>query len=425
MGKRWLLLLMLPWALSSPVGATPSGRAPGPIPDNAPRTLTLYAFEAPPYQVLDNVGPPPHAVTGETVDTVRCAAVQAGWQTRIYLTPQKRALHALKTHWADGYFAIDPSQELDDMARRSNPVALEKWYLYSRTAMADLSEAHIGTVAGSNEQAWLAARRKASYLTVGSPTQLLALLERGRIDVVLMDERLMAYLQDHAHLAPAALERRFLRYAPLYLYLDKAFVSRHPSFLNTFNRALPDCMGPQLALNDDERARLRTHARALMADLGQRLNLEAAINDAPYITDKAEILTQDSQWQALAPLAPTALATTLLDLPASRALADWARQQPMVTEAMVINDLGALSATSRLTSDYWQGDEPKFQQLMGPAARQTALDVYVSPIRYDASTGRFQVTVSGRIVSPATGQVLGAVALGLDVEDALRATILD
>ena len=42
-----------------------------------------------------------------------------------------------------------------------------------------------------------------------------------------------------------------------------------------------------------------------------------------------------------------------------------------------------------------------------------------SPIRYDASTSRFQVTVSLPIVEPGRWIPIGVLAIGLDVEQAL------
>lgn len=78
----------------------------------------------------------------------------------------------------DGYFAIDPSAELDNIARRSDPVALEKWYFFTGGNKAFTNNLRIGVVAGSNEEAWLEANGYAIFLSVSSPSQLLALLKR-------------------------------------------------------------------------------------------------------------------------------------------------------------------------------------------------------------------------------------------------------
>jgi len=62
---------------------------------------------------------------------------------------------------------------------------------------------------------------------------------------------------------------------------------------------------------------------------------------------------------------------------------------------------------------YWQGDEAKFQE----AAAGEPL--YLSPIRYDASTQRFQVIASTPIRARSTGAFEGILVIGLDVEEAL------
>ena len=93
-----------------------------------PPELNLVTFEAPPYQATEQGKA---GIKGETVDTVTCAAKQAGWSAHITLVPQKRAVYSLKRNNTDGYFAAAPSEELDTIASRSYPVALEKWYFFT------------------------------------------------------------------------------------------------------------------------------------------------------------------------------------------------------------------------------------------------------------------------------------------------------
>lgn len=69
-----------------------------------------------------------------------------------------------------------------------------------------------------------------------------------------------------------------------------------------------------------------------------------------------------------------------------------------------------------------QGDEPKFSQVVKNLKDGlTGLDaMYLSDIRYDASTSRFQVTVSAPVGPVSEGIPEGIIALGLDIENALR-----
>lgn len=385
--------------------------------------LDLYTFPAPPYQVT---GPSNYAldhVAGETVETVNCAAGQTGWLTRIRLAPPNRGLHLLRRNLIDGYFAIDPSPELDAVADHSDPLALEKWYFFSRKQEPNPQPSRIGVVSGSNQEAWLLANGYPVYLSVASPEQLLALLRRGRIDTALMDERVMASLQQRAPETQAELQAEFVRYAPLHLYLSADFTAKHPDFLNNFNRALPDCMAARLKLSEEESRKVHKVASALMQGLNQTLDLREAIQQGPHVANFSDVLTIDAKWRALAPNVASPMAEQILGLPGSRALQDWrVSQNGMITEILLINEAGTLAAISSLSTDYWQGDEANFQNAMPPiySKRIEGQVAYLSPIHYDASTGRFQITVSHPVASEDGSEAVGVVAMGLNIESVLK-----
>lgn len=186
-----------------------------------PRVLELYTYEAPPYQSRIQLLDQQVSVAGETVETVACAIREAGWSPEIRLTPQSRALYELRRNMIDGYFALDASTELDTAALRSDPVALEEWYFFSTEAQTNPYSARIGVVNGSNELAWMEAAGYEGFLTVATPEQLLALLQRKRIDVALMDRRLMEVLAGPMGESLETMHMEFVRYAPLYLYLNR------------------------------------------------------------------------------------------------------------------------------------------------------------------------------------------------------------
>ncbi|SNC65243.1 ABC-type amino acid transport substrate-binding protein [Marinobacter sp. es.048] len=395
-----------------------------PVCQAQPPTLNLYTFESPPYQVASQGKDGANRISGETADTVVCAANRAGWATRIRITPQNRAMHSLERNMIDGYFAIDPSAELDNIAKRSDPVALEKWYFFTRGDQLVSDNLRIGVVDGSNEEAWLEANDYSVFLSVTSASQLLALLKRERIDAALMDERVMNGLLLENGGPGMVLERHFVRYAPLYLYLSESFASSYPEFLGTFNRTLNSCMAGHLALSDEEERRIRTLSENLISEVSSALDIPQIIASGPRQESFTDVMTQDSMWQAMAPFASTQLADRILALAGSRTLHGWkVAQGGLVTEAMIMNSMGTLAAMSQLTTDYWQGDEAKFQKVLD-ATRQGLKGMealYISPIRYDASTSRFQVTVSAPVSPISDGVPLGVLMLGLDAEDALRA----
>jgi len=387
-----------------------------------PPVLNLYTFESSPYQVSARAGIGTTNVTGETVDTVNCAASQAGWSTRIRITPQNRAVHSLQRNLIDGYFAIDPSTELDTIAKRSNPVSLEKWYFFTTESAIELESARIGVVDGSNEKAWLEANGFDVFMSVSLPSQLPALLKRGRIDAAVMDKRAMTDLHDPDRSIVNNLHEHFIRYTPLYLYLSESFVANNPGFLPSFNQFIPGCMEGRITLSADEEAHVRTLAEKLFSKIDSALNLQQAIDEGPRMENLTDVLNFDSRWQALAPTKAPELAKAILELPGSRTLHAWKMaHREYVTEALLINDRGTLAAMSQLTSDYWQGDERKFTRVIenleaGLSGRDA---IYISDIRYDASTSRFQITVSAP-VGPVSGNLpKGILALGLDIESAL------
>ncbi len=83
-----------------------------------------------------------------------------------------------------------------------------------------------------------------------------------------------------------------------------------------------------------------------------------------------------------------------------------------VTEIVVMDGKGLNVAASDVDSDYWQGDEAKWQRtfLVGPGA------VFVDDVELDTSTDLFQSEISMAITDADTGEVIGAIAVGIDLD---------
>lgn len=373
--------------------------------------IRLFTFASPPYQIVSEIPGPSSDVRGLTVDTVVCAAKGAGRQVDINAVPPRRAVQFLMNNLIDGYFAVDPSTSLDQVAFRTDPVSLEKWHMVSRSGSDVPENPRIGAVLGSNEEAWLRSQGKEVFLTVRTPQQLIALLQRQRIDKALMDQRVLESLSDTGNL-----RSEFLRYVPLHVYLSSRFAGENPEFIKSFNQQIPACINGSFDLDDTEVGQIRAIAFDLFRELEAKVAFKAAIQDGPYITSLSKILNLDAKWRAMAPLQHSEMARRVADQPASIAMGEWQNShRTLVTEVMLTNRLGTLVAMSQLTSDFWQGDEPKFERHVHPDRR----DLYVSPIRYDASTSRFQVTVSMAITTEDQWLPEGVLVIGLDVEQAL------
>lgn len=84
----------------------------------------------------------------------------------------------------------------------------------------------------------------------------------------------------------------------------------------------------------------------------------------------------------------------------------------LYTEMFVMDAQGLNVGQSEVTSDYWQGDEDKWQQTY-----QKGTDaIHVSDVEKDESTLTYQSQLSMPVVDPATQKVIGAITIGINVE---------
>lgn len=89
-----------------------------------------------------------------------------------------------------------------------------------------------------------------------------------------------------------------------------------------------------------------------------------------------------------------------------------AEGQGVFTEVFVMDNKGLNVGQSGLTSDYWQGDEAKWQEtfLKGDGA------VHVSEVEFDESSQTYQLQVSVAISEPGSQHVIGAATFGVNAE---------
>ena len=127
-----------------------------------------------------------------------------------------------------------------------------------------------------------------------------------------------------------------------------------------------------------------------------------------------QVVQLDQQWRAEVGAASTPLITKVTSNSLSQALsAIQESSEGLYTEIFVMDNKGLNVGQSSVTSDYWQGDEAKWQEtfLKGASA------VHISDIEEDESTQIFQSQVSVSIADPSTGEVIGAVTVGVNVDE--------
>ncbi|OIQ25879.1 MAG: hypothetical protein BM561_03335 [Vibrio sp. MedPE-SWchi] len=127
-----------------------------------------------------------------------------------------------------------------------------------------------------------------------------------------------------------------------------------------------------------------------------------------------EIIALDKEWRSQVGQSESPLISSLLESQLSQNLLSIQEQsEGVITEIFVMDNKGLNVAQSATTSDYWQGDEAKWQKTF-----KAGSDAYhISEIEEDESTQMFQAQVSYAISDPASGEVIGAITVGVNVEE--------
>lgn len=84
----------------------------------------------------------------------------------------------------------------------------------------------------------------------------------------------------------------------------------------------------------------------------------------------------------------------------------------IISEIFAMDARGLNVAASDVTSDYWQGDEAKFQESFGNGPGS----VHFGEIELDESSQTYQGQVSIVIVDPESNTPIGAITIGLNAE---------
>lgn len=138
-----------------------------------------------------------------------------------------------------------------------------------------------------------------------------------------------------------------------------------------------------------------------------------AQNAANAGLDAAAIDKLDQAWRAEVEAGDHPTIDAVLATPLSKLLAEKRdAASGVITEVFITDAKGLNVAQSDPTSDYWQGDEAKWQKSFGAGAGA----VFVDEVEKDESTQQFQTQLSATIVDPATGAPIGAITVGLNVD---------
>ena len=144
------------------------------------------------------------------------------------------------------------------------------------------------------------------------------------------------------------------------------------------------------------------------------LSLEASNKRHDGLTEE-NILTLDKQWRAERKIDDQPLITAVLACPLSSYLtAIQAASLGLYTEIFVMDNKGLNAGQSAITSDYWQGDEAKFQKTfpMGPTA------VFIDKPEIGDATGTENVQVNMSITNGV--EAVGTVTVEVNLTELRR-----
>lgn len=170
------------------------------------------------------------------------------------------------------------------------------------------------------------------------------------------------------------------------------------------------------AAADQYESAMRTYLENHIVEWASDPVLVAAIkkqNSETSAFDQARIDYLDAKWRSGRFAEEEPLIVGVL----TNEAADYLRTQVTesngaITEAFVMDAQGLNVAASVATSDYWQGDEAKFQKTYMVGANA----VHFGDVELDDSTGAVQGQISLTIVDAETGNIVGAMTVGVDLK---------
>lgn len=169
-------------------------------------------------------------------------------------------------------------------------------------------------------------------------------------------------------------------------------------------------------LADDDHIQLTEYLRSELQHISTDPVIINAINaqNAQHAhLSQHDIQQLDKKWRTEIGQSDMPMIQSILDSSASQKLIEIQnRSNGKITEIFVMDNRGLNVAQSAITTDYWQGDELKWQNtyLKGVGV----LDV--SDIEKDESTQVFQAQISYTIAEPSSEQAIGAVTIGVNVD---------
>lgn len=368
-----------------------------------------------PLQLGTNV---PKELNNSASEQVKCILQTLQQPYELIAMPWLRARQELRLRRIDGYYTAILLSEMAPFGQLSAPLYLENWYWFEPQAATalDRAERQHGVIRGSHQAKWFESIGITPTVEVNTAEELVLLLKRKRVDSILMDLEAFEETAKRVALDADEIASEFFRYVPLGVYFSTTYLQQYPDFLAQFNQAIPLCSQTPFTLSASEQTTILHHVLSEAVALGKQRKIHSALAQANQQKwQEQQIVQYDQQWMQELNLQISGLAEAMLQTELSQYLRRWQQQfNGQIAEVMLTDQQGRNVAISELTSDFWQGDEAKFQHLY-----QSELDYVFDEVSFDASTQRFLVHLSIPI-KDVSEQHIGVLILGIDVELTLQ-----
>jgi hypothetical protein len=166
-------------------------------------------------------------------------------------------------------------------------------------------------------------------------------------------------------------------------------------------------IGTQFSAAETATQKVAKYADTVLTQLAADPNIvKAVIVENAKKKSMDEIKKWDEKWIASEDITP--FIKERMESPMGKHLAGIRDTQYFFKEIFLMDNQGAIVALSDKTSDYWQGDEKKFQRSFKRNA------VFVDDVSFDKSTKSFLAHVN--IPVKDRGQVVGVITFGIDMD---------
>ena len=205
----------------------------------AAEVVHLTTQEWPPYQM--EVG---GKVEGVAVRVITCVLGRLGFVPDMTVRPWSQAQQLVRDGAADGFFASAWARTRDGFAALSAPVVPQTWMWYWRRGRGldpDNRALHVGVQGDTAMAAWLGDHGYSHVTTTDGVSDLIGLLEAGRVDLVLANQATVDWSLGIAGETASRFSSRRHSDNGLGVYFARPFLARHPTFLARFNGEVEDC----------------------------------------------------------------------------------------------------------------------------------------------------------------------------------------